>query len=203
MPTGYTAPVADGTITTLRDFALRCSRAFGALVSMRDDPLDAPLPEKLIPSDWNFTRLVEARQRLATLQSMSDAEKTAAAEAWNRGNEAAKQKYLAENNERRSRYQAMIAKVEAWEGAPEGLKPFMLSQLNSSLEFDVSDDPLRFHPAARSVEEWFEAELKEALRLIEYHDKEHRAEVERVAERQAWLDQLRASLPAEGDRHAG
>lgn len=203
MPTGYTAPVSDGSITTLRDFALRCARAFGALVTMRDDPLDAPLPKKLIPSDWHFKRLVEARQRLATLQAMSDAEKAATSEAWNRDNEADKQKYLAENNERRSRYQAMIAQVDAWEGAPEGLKSFMLKQLRESLEFDVSDSPLKYHPAPRSVEEWFEAELKEALRQIEYHDKEHRAEVERVAERQAWLDQLRAALPAKGDRHAG
>lgn len=203
MPTGYTAPVADGTITTLRDFALRCSRAFGALVSMRDDPLDAPIPERLVPSRWHADRLAEARLRLASLQAMTDAEKADAANEWNRENEAYKLKYIAENDEKRSRYEAMIAKVEAWEGAPEGLKSFMLKQLQESLEFDVSDDPLKYHPEPRSAAEWFEAELKEALRLIEYHDKEHRAEVERVADRQAWLDQLRAALPAEGDRHAG
>jgi hypothetical protein len=47
MPTGYTAPIADGM--TFEQFALGCARAFGALVTMRDEPSDAPIPERLEP----------------------------------------------------------------------------------------------------------------------------------------------------------
>ena len=45
MPTGYTADIQDGKITTLREYALSCARAFGALIMMRDDPHDAPIAD--------------------------------------------------------------------------------------------------------------------------------------------------------------
>lgn len=202
MPTAYTAPVNDGSITTLRGYALRCARAMGALISMRDEPLDAPLPTKLTPSSWNADKLAECRQRLAELRAMTNAEKKASAKKWNAENEVSRQRALSKNARIRANYEAMTAKVEAWDGGPEGLKSFMLEQLRQSLDFDVSDDPLRYYPASRSVDEWFDAELKETLRQIEYHDKENRAEVERVAERQAWLDQLRSSLQQEEADHA-
>ena len=35
MPTGYTAAVCSGEITEIKDFALSCARAFGALITMR------------------------------------------------------------------------------------------------------------------------------------------------------------------------
>jgi hypothetical protein len=50
MPTGYTAAVADGTITEFPDFAMQCARAFGTLVLMRDEPQDAAIPEKFEPA---------------------------------------------------------------------------------------------------------------------------------------------------------
>jgi hypothetical protein len=40
MPTGYTAGVADGTITEFREYALLCARAFGACIMLRDEPVE-------------------------------------------------------------------------------------------------------------------------------------------------------------------
>lgn len=40
MPTGYTAGILDNKITTFSEFALLCSRAFGATIHMREDDLD-------------------------------------------------------------------------------------------------------------------------------------------------------------------
>lgn len=50
MPTGYTYPVCEGKITEFPDFALSCARAFGALISMREEPMDAPLPDEIAAS---------------------------------------------------------------------------------------------------------------------------------------------------------
>lgn len=77
MPTGYTASVQDGKITEFRDFAMQCARAFGATITMRDDPSDAPIPEAFEPENYNAKRLIEAQEEIARLNAMTDDEKAA------------------------------------------------------------------------------------------------------------------------------
>ena len=47
MPTGYTYYIENGNITTAKDFIMLCTRAFGALISMRDEPLSTPIPQEI------------------------------------------------------------------------------------------------------------------------------------------------------------
>ena len=65
MPTGYTADVMDGKVTDFKLFAMQCARAFGALVIMRDEPLNAEIPDEFSPSNYHFQELEQARERLA------------------------------------------------------------------------------------------------------------------------------------------
>lgn len=44
--------MADNENFTFPEFAMRCARNFGALIMMRDEPLDAPIPEKFEPSGY-------------------------------------------------------------------------------------------------------------------------------------------------------
>ena len=46
MPTGYTAEILNGEIKTFPEFAKKCARAFGAMIHMRDDSLDATYKKK-------------------------------------------------------------------------------------------------------------------------------------------------------------
>lgn len=46
MPTGYTADLMEKGME-FKPFVLQCARAFGALITMRDDSLDAPSPKSL------------------------------------------------------------------------------------------------------------------------------------------------------------
>lgn len=195
MPSGYTAKVASGEVTDLRSFALICARGMGALISMRDEPFDAKLPEKLEPSNYHRDEAADAAARLEELRGMSLEEIAEAAAKWNAENDAYRAARVEENSAQRARYEALIAQAEAWEGAPEGLKDFMLSQLHSSLKFDVQDDPLEYAATWRSDQDWLAAELKEALWHIEYHEREYGLEVARTNERNAWLQQLYAALP--------
>ena len=66
MPTGYTAAVQDGSITTLRDYALQCARGFGAFLHMHDEPFDTPLTLPP-PADTSYydKRIAEAERILA------------------------------------------------------------------------------------------------------------------------------------------
>lgn len=196
MPTGYTAAVKDGI--TFEQFVWSCARAFGALVLMRDDPAGAPIPERFEPSDWNAKKLAGARDRLATLEVMSDAD--AAANARTDYEQAVERhrERLAEIQALSDKYHAMLARVVQWTPpTPEhqGLKDFMAEQLRQSIDFDCSTKyltaPLLLPGAA-----WREAQIAQARKDIEYHAKEHAEEVERTESRNAWLRDLRESVPA-------
>jgi hypothetical protein len=47
MPTGFTEPVIENEGETLERFVLRCARAFGPMIMLRDHSFDAPIPEDL------------------------------------------------------------------------------------------------------------------------------------------------------------
>lgn len=70
MPTGYTAGVMDGTITEFKDYALQCARNFGALITLRDDPLSPDLPV-LEVGDYYEQHVKDAERELKRLSKMS------------------------------------------------------------------------------------------------------------------------------------
>lgn len=196
MPSGYTAPVQDGTITEFREFALSCARAFGALITMRDDPADAPIPEKFEPSTGYYDGALErARRALAEVEGMPLDECEREAAAQHRHALEDRRKRQAEKDVVRQRYEAMLAKVEAWEPpSPEHveMKAFMAKQLRESIDWDCTvygEEPERI-----SGTEWREQMLAKARRDIEYHTEERRKEIERVEGRNRWVQQLRESL---------
>lgn len=204
MPTGYTAAVQDGRITELEPFAWQLARGMGALIMMRDEPWDAPVPKRFEPSQYNATALTEARAERDRLYAMSDEEAQAAADAelaeWEADRAASEQKH----RDQRARYLAMIDKLEAWQGAPEGIKEFGLEQLRQSLDFDCRE-PFKYwsEPPARDGAEWRRAKLAKVAKDIDYHAREQAAEEARTEGRNAWLAQLRKSLAQVGTHPQG
>lgn len=194
MPTGYTHQIANGEVTTLRQFAMSAARGMGALVTMRDEPHDAPVPDWFEPSSYHSERIAEAHQRLAAALALSD--KACVEKA--KDLYAAQRASLTEARERdaevRNRYERMLDQVKAWKSAPEGLREFMTQQLTESIRFDCMGDSYRTLPAQLSGDVWREQEVEGAKRDIDYHRAELTKEVERTASRNAWLAQLRAGL---------
>ncbi len=198
MPTGYTAGVADGTITELTPFALQLARGMGALVMMRDDRMDAPIPERFEPSAYNADRLAEAKVERDHLYAMTDAEADAAAHAEYDEDCAARDRYFADKQAQRERYDAMIAKVQAWVGAPEGVKEFGLEQLRSSRDWDCGEPTTYWKEVVLLTgQEWRRRALEAVAKTIDYHAREDAAERERAEGRNAWIAQLRKSLAIE------
>lgn len=197
MPTGYTASVLDGTITDLEPFAMQLARGMGALVMMRDHPSDAPIPEKFEPSDYHAKRLEEARAERDRLYAMSEDECADAASLEAAEYDECVEERRIEHAAQRARYAAMIAKVEAWRGAPEGIKEFALEQLRTGMEFDCRE-PFTWYEDRPSEDgsAWRAGKLEKAARDIEYHSAEHGKEMARTESRNAWLAQLRKSLAA-------
>lgn len=196
MPTGYTADVQDGTVTEFSEFAMQCARAFGALITMRDEPSDAPIPQEFAPSNYNAERLVEAQRDLARLEAMTESEQKAAADAANAAAFKSWDDRESTKAEQRARYEAMIQKVEAWEPPTADhneLKRFMLRQLRESIEFDCGP-PYAPRPGLVNAKDWYAGALARANRDIAYHAEQQAEETERARKRTKWVSDLRASL---------
>jgi hypothetical protein len=193
MPTGYTAAVVDGKQTEFADFAISCARAFGALITMRDDPMDAPVPEEFRPSTWNAERLVQAQAKLEQLRAMTPEQAEAAAVSAYETGCADADRYDAQQAEEDRRLDAMLEKVNAWTPPTADhvqMKAFMVEQLTISKHGDYKAS----RPKKLNGQDWLEAEIKLALRNVEYHAAEQAKEEERAKGRTAWVAALRASL---------
>ncbi len=198
MPTGYTANVENGKVTDLRSFALQLARGMGALVMMRDDPWDAPIPEQFEPSDYHSKKIIELNDQIFNLRAMSTEHAQAAADQALVEHLEREAKYREEHGLKQQRYGNMIAKVEAWQNAPEGLKEFALQQLNEGRKFDCGGEYKSYTKAPTGDGgAWRNDELNELTRRVLYHSKEQANEIKRTAERNVWLAQLHASLPAD------
>lgn len=196
MPTGYTASVMDGKVTEFKQFAMQCARAFGALVTMRDDSMEAPVPEAFTPSQYSADRLAEAKAHMASLQSMTPEQVQDACDKDFADRTASRVKYKAEQAEQNARLDAMLAQVSKWT-PPSGnhveMKKFMREQLEmsrNSIGDAARSDPIK----KQSPSEWLYEQLEKAQRDIGYHAAEHEKEVERTKGRTLWVQQLRQSL---------
>ena len=199
MPTGYTSDLYEGKDVTVSDFILGCARAFGALVTMRDDRKDAPIPDEFPASDYHADAVATAEAWLDEVRSMDTDDIAEIADrdysqSLNRWRER-----RAQAHDRRVRYERMLAEVRAWTpptGEHVGLRDFMVEQLTRSIDFDCSmtydDRPTRLAPF-----EWRAQQIEKAQHDIEYHRREHEKEVQRATERSQWVQALRESLPVD------
>lgn len=194
MPTEYTADIKDGI--TFEQFVMRCARAMGALVMMRDEPFDAPIPERFEPSDYHAKAMEKAREDLCWLRQIPDAESAREAEKEFFDALAQRERIFDEKNDLHQKYRAMLEQVLAWvppSAEHEGIKSFMFEQITESIKFDCN---LSYYEAPKrlSASGWKAIKIAEAERNLAYHTAEHAKEVERTEARNQWLRQLRESL---------
>lgn len=196
MPTGYTADIKDGI--NFKTYAMNCARAFGACVTLRDEPGGGEnIPDEFTPSDYHAKAAQNARQELAALLNLTpDQRERRASKAWDAA-ETSRLMYLEDKRKQREAYEAMLAKVNAWKPpTPEhtGLHEFMRTQIEQSIDFDCGGDYGKTPTPRLTGEQWAAQEEARLNRDIAYHEKEHAAEVARAASRTAWMRALRAAL---------
>ena len=194
MPTGYTSDIYNGEKkVTLKEFTLNCARAFGALVSMRDDSFDTPIPDELIPDtsyhDKNIEKIERKLKEYETtppdLDKLYDEYVTQQTKL---GLES-KQR----NDELLERYNFMLTQVKEWvPPTPEHKKlhEFMINQLEESIKFDCYNSGDYYKPVTK--EEWVKTHnpidgLKSSLKY-------HKEQIEVAKRNNLWLKQLRDSL---------
>lgn len=70
--TGYTADIENGEYKGPKDFLKRCLRQFGVLISMRDEPLNAPIPKEIKVDSHYLNNLKEAEKIYKDMSNKPD-----------------------------------------------------------------------------------------------------------------------------------
>lgn len=204
MPSGYTYIIEEDPNLTFERFALRCARAFGALVHMRDEDLDSNIPDEIKLNTYHRDRLDELSKKLLDVRALThqDIEREVETRAWHDKREH--ERALREYTEKDERYQRMLAKVEAWRPpTPEhkNLKEFMLDQIKQSLPTHPSkyrsatlhDDPKQAL-VGLDHEAYRKEKVDDVLRDMEYHEKHWKDDLDRARKNNEWVNLLRSSV---------
>jgi len=189
MPTGYTAKIYEGKEkVSLSDFVLICSRAFGFLVNMREESLDAKIPLKIEPSLYYQQKLDHAKKEFIDIEGMTLEEVEKIAEQ-----EFQKEKKRIEESRKRNkelelRYSSMLSKVKLWIPVSKKMIPiknFMIQQLKESIKNDTGYFPTM--PEQQSGEEYKKSKITKVKQDIKYYEKNWQEELERTAVRNEYL----------------
>ena len=204
MPTGYTAGIIDGEITTFEQFAIQCTRAFGATIHMRDNPMDSPY-EPRTPSDYHTNSIQSKRERLEEIESMSD-EKIVEDFNTQLGEDLKYHQTKMEEDKRNlEKLNSMLESAKSWVPPTEDHQPFrnfMIEQIESTIKVD--GDP-SYHvnkmvgikkqmEEGINPKEYREETIQEIKSQISYHETEYQKELVRCKDSNDWMDKFFESI---------
>ena len=195
MPTGYTSEIAKGI--TFEEFAMRCARQFGACIDMRDEPNNAEIPERFEPSDYHAKKIEEAKERIEHLKRMPLGEAEQKAFIKYEKEVESNRATICKDEDLKNKYEDMLLQAKKWEPpTPDhtGMKDFMISQIEGSIEWDCDHSRCHREVEKLSGEEWLNKKLAKSLHDLDHHTKENQEEIERTELRNRWVRLLRESL---------
>lgn len=192
MPTGYTAFIEDGKVRTPKEFLHLCLRNFGVCAHMRDESLELKddYTNDIIKGfqqdiDYHQKNLDDARERLKTIQEMSEEELCG--------------KYIKETKERIKDLQKGQTKemgnygdylrikegIENWKCSEEfqNIKDFALNQIDISIPMpSYYDDRLAKigKPTAEGFKEKKDEYVKSLIADAEWNINYHSNEIDRT-----------------------
>lgn len=211
MPTGYTAKLYDGEDISFSDFAFECSRAFGVMAHLRDDP-HAELPEKFEVNPRYITDIEKARERVQGWKDASDADLHSLAVVERSAQLLEHYRSMSKKVAILNRYTRMLNEVKAWVPPSDehvNFKKFMIEQLESSIQADCrgaegvdlevmraeTDEHIR--NLRVDVDDYRARELAHAERDLKYRiDLLEQEETKNIAPKNKWIKELRDSLNA-------
>ena len=199
MATGYTHEIINGNITTFKDFAILCTRAFGATIHMRDENLDTPYEPRTVSSYYSES-IAEKAKELEHLNSISieDFEKEMIAQ-WERDI----QYHQNAIEKSKKDYEVLIKLLEEAKAfVPPtdehvNFKEFIIEQLKGTIEYDCN---ITYH--LNSLEELndrinnYDIEKEKADKItamedsLEYSKKSLNDEIRRVNDSNKWMSDL-------------
>jgi len=197
MTTGYTMMLEDENVD-FNAFIMSCAKAFGACVTMRDEPHDKEIPEKFEPSDHHSKALAKTNFELVAFLDLPEEDRVT---IWNDEHDRARkmrEETLEGKVKLHRNYSNMLEKVLAWTpptGDHKGLKDFMIEQIQTSIDHDCDIKYYDKNPVVQmNFTEWVEMK-KECLEdSIKYHIEHGKKEIDSFNKKNEWIKDLRNSL---------
>lgn len=203
MPTGYTAYIENGDITTGKDFLKLCTRAFGIAIDQKDEPLSVPTKTEFEPNSYYIKSYNKACEKLQAVKNISFSE--AKLKLKDQHNKRIKDYIeIAENySSLRDKYLKVRSEVESWSPPTlehNGVKKFALEQIDmcipsedTILEYiNKSKEPLDLSDSA--VQQFINDSISHCEDDVKYYKKLIDEEYERTHQKQDWMDQFLRSL---------
>jgi DNA repair photolyase len=204
MPTGYTAGIIHGEITTFEQFATQCTRAFGATIHMRDNPMDSPY-EPRTPSEYYVNSIQSEREELEKMESLADEDIVREFETSMRDSFEYHEKGLEKDKANLEKLNSILSSAKGWVPPTEeheGLRTFMIEQIESTIKMD--GDP-SYHvnkivQIKQKMEEgidpkvYREERMKEIKERILYFEDEHQKELVRCKQSNDWMEKFFESI---------
>lgn len=203
MPTGYTAFIEDGNITTGKEFLLLCSRAFGIAMEIRDEPLSVPTPTIFEPNEYYKNRYESAVKRLEAERNISfETAKCRMRSDYDKRVEDAK-RTIANMTAINERYARVRGQVSGWIPPTEshkGIKKFALEQIDMCVNSDkmfayyqkIIDTP--FNDSDEAVREYITKYIEYLESEVESAKRAYEEEVERANDKTKFMREFIESL---------
>lgn len=199
MPTGYACDIENGDGISFKEYVMKCARAFGACITMRDDPMDKAIPNEFNPGDYHIQRIKNAEIGLKELEKMTENQIKAQAKKDFDKSLASIDESIKKEEKIANNYERMKKEVLLWTPPTSDhieLKNFMLQQIKVSTDMNMLEvyKNNRRELEIKSVDQWYKERRDSLLYDLSYHTKEHKAEVDRCDNRTKWVSELRNSL---------
>ncbi len=203
MPTGYTAFIEDGNITTGKEFLLLCSRAFGIAMEIRDEPLSVPTPTTFEPNEYYKNRYESAVKRLEAERNISfETAKCCMRSDYDKRVEDAK-RTIANMTAINERYARVRGQVSGWippTDGHKGIKKFALEQIDMCVNSDkmfayyqkIIDTP--FNDSNEAVREYITKYIEYLESEVESAKSAYEEEVKRANDKTKFMKEFIESL---------
>ena len=203
MPTGYTAYIEDGEITTGKEFLRLCTRAFGIAIDVKDEPLSTPTPSSFEPSPFYKESYDRASKKLEEVNKMTFDEAKIQMRADYEKRISDYKAYAEQEAAMNEKYVKVRKEVEEWippTSEHEGLKKFALEQIDmcvtkqeyideylekSKEEFDDSDEAVQNY--INDIVDYYQRDIERSY-------KSWQEELERTRSKNEWMTKFLESL---------
>lgn len=203
MPTGYTAGIEDGSITTGKDFLKLCTRAFGIAIELKDEPLSVPTPTKFEPNIFYKDKIDREKAELEKCEKMSFEDARAKMVKYHEDMIRMYQRMAENSIERNKKYAKVRAEVESWIPPTTehyNLKSFALEQIDMCIITQEQIDEWleqaneKLDDSDEAVEKFINEHIKSCIKDVKRAEENWKEELKRVAEKNDWMEKFLSSL---------
>lgn len=203
MPTGYTAYIEDGEITTGKEFLKLCTRAFGVAIDQKEEPLSNPTHTKFEPDSYYKKRYNEAVDKLKAAKDMTFNEVLSQMVERHAKKVSDCKRYAEKATEINRKYQKVRDEVEQWIPPTEdhnGIKKFALEQIDVSMtKQEYIDEYIELSKQSlddsnKAVEKYRAEYIDDCQKEVNRAYKSYKDELKRVADKNEFMRKFLDSL---------